>query len=166
VRLVVAGAGVSEPGVVDAPATALDLHATFLDHAGYDPVTVDPATSSRSTRSYLDGSADAGAPSREGGLRDVVFSGYGPWRMAYDGQYRLIRAYDPESGPRDIDPWSEAALRDSLRDRDPVLFGQAADPDELENRAPGRPRVVERLDALSTVSERPGSVEVLSRENH
>ncbi len=103
-RLVVAGAGVSEPGVVDAPATALDLHATFLDHAGYDPVTVDPATSSRSTRSYLDGSADAGAPSREGGLRDVVFSGYGPWRMAYDGQYRLIRAYDPESGPRDIDP--------------------------------------------------------------
>jgi choline-sulfatase len=38
VPFVVSGPGVTDRGVVDIPATILDLHATVLDYAGLDPV--------------------------------------------------------------------------------------------------------------------------------
>jgi len=134
VPFVVSGPGVAERGVVDAPATILDLHATFLDYAGRDP-TMD----SRSMRPYLAGRAD-GAP------RDVVFSGYGPWRSAFDGRYNFVRGFDPAVAPGETDAWDEATVRDALRDRDPLLFDHATDRDERENVAADCPDVVDRLD--------------------
>jgi hypothetical protein len=144
--MVVAGAGVAERGVVETPATILDLHATFLDYADRDPAAVDNTMDSRSMRPYLEGAADAGDPPEEGGPRDVVFSGFGPWRLAFDGQHKLIRGFGPEADLQGFDPWDEAALGDTLRERDPILFDLDADRHERENVADAHPDAVDRLD--------------------
>lgn len=131
VPLVVAGPGVESRGVVDVPATILDLYATFLDVANIDPGSVD----SRSICPYLTGKNDAG-------VRDIVFSGMGHWRLAFDGLHKLICGYAPGA---DDDPWNEATLKRSLREREPILFDFEADPDETENLVDERPDDVNRL---------------------
>jgi arylsulfatase A-like enzyme len=152
VPMVVAGAGVAERGLVETPATVLDLHATFLDYAGCDPAAVDTTMDSQSMRPYLEGGADAGDSPAEGGPREVVFSGFGPWRFAFDGQYKLVRGFDSETDLREFDPWDEAALGDALRERDPVLFDLDSDRHETENVADEYPNAVDRLDgALDTL---------------
>lgn len=137
VPLVAAGPGVESRGVVDEPASVLDLHATFLDYAGVDPGPVD----SRSLRPYLAGETDS--------HRAVAHSGLGPWRLAVDGRYKLVRGYDPGRSANEqvsaADAWDEAEVKYALRDRDPILFDLAADPDETENVAAERLEVVERL---------------------
>ncbi len=145
VPLVVSGPGVRSRGIVDQPATVLDLHATFLDYAGVDLNAVDPGMDSQSMRPYLAGQTDADDPAEGGGPRDVVFSGYGSWRLATDGRYKLVRGYDPEVPVGDGDPWEEAVVRERLKNRDPVLFDRAVDEDELEDRAHESPAVVDRL---------------------
>jgi arylsulfatase A-like enzyme len=147
VPMVVAGPGVESRGVVETPATVLDLHATVLDYGGRDPAAVDNAMDSRTLRPYLEGAADAGDPPDAGGPRDVVFSGYGPWRSAFDGRYKLVRGFGPETDFREFDPWDEAALEDALDGRDPLLFDLDSDRDERESVADGHPDVVDRLDA-------------------
>jgi len=142
VPLVVAGANVAQRGVVDDPATILDLHATFLDRAGIDPGAAD----SRSLAPYLAGDSDRPP-------RDVVFSGLGHWRLAFDGRYKAVRGFDPSSTGTD-DPWNEAATNRSLREREPMLFDLDADPEESENVADERPDVRKRLDAALR-DERP-----------
>jgi len=146
VPMVVAGAGVARRGLVETPATVLDLHATFLDYAGRDPAAVDNTMDSRSMRPYLEGAADAGDPPDAGGPRDVVFSGFGPWRFAFDGRHKLIRGFGPEADLQGFDPWDEAALSDVLGDRDPILFDLDADRHERENVADGHPDAVDLLD--------------------
>lgn len=95
IPLVVAGPGIREGYVTDVPTNLLDLHATFLDYASVDTGDVD----SRSLRPLLVGETDD--------HRDVVYSGYRSWRMAFDGRYKLVTGYDPE------DP--EAAVRQYAR---------------------------------------------------
>jgi len=139
VPLVVAGPGVRSRGVVDEPASVLDLHATFLDAAGVDPGETD----SRSLLPYLTGETD--------GHRDVVFSGIGNWRLAFDGRYKLVRGYDTDSTANDqvgdADPWDEAETKYAIRDRGPVLFDLESDPGETENVAEDHPDVVADLTA-------------------
>jgi len=143
VPLVVAGPGVESRGVVDEPASVLDLHATVLDAAGVDPGDVD----SRSLWPYLAGRTDD--------HRDVVHSGVGNWRMAYDGRYKLVRGYDSGRTANDqageFDAWDEAATKYALRERDPVVFDLEADPGERENVADDHPGVVDRLTARTEV---------------
>ncbi|WP_276256545.1 sulfatase family protein [Halomontanus rarus] len=135
VPFVVAGPGVKSRGVVDAPATILDLHATVLEAAGLDPGPVD----SRSMWPYLGG---------EGDLRDVVCAGMDHWRLAFDGRHKLIRGFDPDA--TDDDPWNETAVRRSLRDRDPLLFDLETDSGETENLFRERSDARDRLEgALS-----------------
>lgn len=82
VPLVIAGPGVQEGKVVDAPTTTLDLAATFLEIAGVRrPDNMD----SRSMSSLLAGKTDQ--------HRDVVLSGLNAWRVAYDGRHKLIRGF-------------------------------------------------------------------------
>lgn len=147
VPFVVTGPGVAPRGVVDVPTTILDLHATFLDYAGLEPTGIDPAMDSRSMRPYIDGAVDADAPVDEGGPRDVVFSGYGSWRLAFDGRYKLIRGFDPAVAPGDEDAWDEAVIRDALNNREPLLFDHTVDRDERFNVAADHLSDVARLDA-------------------
>ncbi|MFB6218614.1 MAG: sulfatase, partial [Halobacteriaceae archaeon] len=138
VPLLVAGPGVDARGVVEDPATTLDLHATFRDYAGTDTGDND----SRTMRPFLEG---GDAP------REVVYSGVNHWRLVFDGRHKLVRGFDPglDHGERlsDIDTRNEAELYRALHDRDPLLFDLDRDPGETENLADDRPDVVDRLDA-------------------
>lgn len=93
VPLVLAGPAVPEGRVVDAPATTLDLTATFLETAELQPADDMDSVS-------LLGNWDH---------REVVRSGLGNWRMAYDGEKKLIRNW---------------------KDRDETGFDRGNDPDE------------------------------------
>jgi len=138
VPLVCAGPMVEDRGVVDTPATTLDLHATVLDYAGLglDPGAVD----SRSMRPYLGG----GAPTRE-----VVHSGEGYWRLAADERYTLVCGWTGPDGATDQysdrHARDEAAAKYALRERPVWLLDRAADPPETANVAEEHPEVRDRL---------------------
>lgn len=135
VPLVVAGPGVEPRGAVDAPVSLLDLHATFLDFAAIDP----PSTlDSRSLRPYLTGQTDS--------HRDVVYAGLDPWRMVFDGRYKLVVGCDFDRGPdAQVKAFHGAGdvADDPTATHDPVLFD--LDCDEVTNVAPDRPAVVDDL---------------------
>lgn len=139
VPFLVSAEKVEQRGVVDVPATVLDVHATALDYAGLSV----PGSQSRSMRPYLEGDTDQSP-------RDVVFSGVGPWRMASDGRYKLVRGFDPErphnSQVSDFDSYDEAAVQRALANTGPLLYDLEDDPDELENIASRRTDLVRELD--------------------
>jgi choline-sulfatase len=138
VPLVVAGPDVVARGRVTDPATTLDLHATALDYAGLDPDAVD----SRSLCPFLAGDGDP--------PRSTVSAGLGPWRLAFDGRYKLIRGYDLDRTASDqhdtFDTWDQVELAGRLRTEAPVLFDLVEDPGEQENVAATHRDVVDRLD--------------------
>lgn len=116
----------------DEPTTILDLHAAFLDYAGVEPGDVD----SRSLRPALGGGD---------GSREVVYSGLSSWRMAYDGERKLVKGYGPELRVRDeYEPMRTAPehVEHRLRERRPFLHEVA----ENENLVDERPGVAEHLD--------------------
>jgi arylsulfatase A-like enzyme len=88
IPLVVAGPGIAVGRATDQPATFLDLHATMIDLAAAQPL---PDIDSRSLLPVL---AD---PSRQ--VRDVVFSGLGHWRIAFDGTFKVVAGFDPTKKP-------------------------------------------------------------------
>jgi len=79
VPLIVAGPGVQQNHVSDAPVSLHDLSATFLEAASAPPL---PGADARSLRPLLTGAADS--------HRDVVCSGLYDWRLAYDGRHKLV----------------------------------------------------------------------------
>ncbi len=116
VPLVISGPGVQQGITHDMPTTNLDLTATFLDYAGLDiPDDMD----SRSLRNLLEGNTST--------HRDIVLSGLGNWRMAYDGRYKYIEGFGDT----------------------PMFFDLDTDPLENNNiiDAPGTSAHVERLKA-------------------
>lgn len=138
VPLVIAGPGVENRGRTDVPATTLDLHATFRDYAGLEPDHRDSLT----MRPFLEGGKHR---------RDVVCSGVNYWRMAFDGQYKLVRGFDPDVhwGDRyEIDTRDEEQLQQALASEPPLLFDLEADPHEIENLAT-REEYSETLDHLN-----------------
>ncbi len=117
VPLVVSGLGL-RPAVQRAPATALDLTATFLDYAGVGVVEgVAEGMESRSLRPLLNG---------QGKAREFVLSGLGGWRMALRERFKYVRR--AEGGP--------------------LLFDLESDPQETENLAAERPGVVREMEHL------------------
>ena len=72
--------------------------------------------------------------------RDVVRSGFGRWRLAYDGKHKLISGFDP-GAPRN----QNAAPGGSVPD---LLFDLQSDPIENTDLASSKPAVVERLRKL------------------
>jgi arylsulfatase A-like enzyme len=131
VPLVVAGPGVREGASHAGPATTLDLAATFVDYAG---ATVPPDWDSRSLRPVLEGRAER--------HREVVLSGLGPWRVVWDGRWKLIRR-SAGAGAK-----AKAAAKASAKAaaEPPVeLYDLKADPHEQADVAAAHPDVVERL---------------------
>ncbi|MBI1387682.1 MAG: sulfatase-like hydrolase/transferase [bacterium] len=117
VPLVIAGPGVSGDRVVSNPSATLDIAATILDYAGLEiPADMD----SRSLKPVLRGDADS--------VRDHVLSGLNPWRMVFDGRYKLVLNYG--------------------KSKETLLFDLLNDPQELENRAKDDPRRVKELSGL------------------
>ena len=136
VPLVIAGPGVDRRGPCHAPATIVDLHATFVECAGLVPAH---GIDSRSMAPFLSGAA--------ADHREVVFSALGPWRLAFDGRYKLIEGYDPQKrrGGYGWEPHSlnQAERRRMQRQRPPILYDLEAN--ERDNAAPDHPEIVERL---------------------
>jgi arylsulfatase A-like enzyme len=135
VPLVVAGPGVADRDPYDGPATTMDLHATFLELAGLDPA---PHVDSRSMVPLFRGDVDE--------HREVVTSGLSSWRLAYDGQHKLIEGYDPSLRFSDeFEPM--AVARDEVErrraEREAILHD--LEHNEVDNHASDRPDVVERL---------------------
>ena len=80
VPLVLWGPGVRKGITIAAPATTLDLPATFLDYAGVPrPAGMD----SRSLCPVLGG--------QQSGVREFALSGMRDWRLVTDGRYKYIR---------------------------------------------------------------------------
>jgi arylsulfatase A-like enzyme len=145
VPMVVAGPGVEPRGRCEEPVTVLDAHATFLDYAGVTPGDID----SRSLRPFLTGETDA--------HREVVHSGLGPWRMVYDGRYKLISGYDPDDD--NVDQVGEFVELDDekqqmlLEERNDILFDLRTDPNETQNIIGDRPDIADELsEHLSSVA--------------
>lgn len=130
VPLVAAGPGVAQGGRVEGPTTILDLHATFVEIAGAQPIA---GIDSRSLRHQW---AQPSSPHRE-----VVFSGLGSWRIAYDGRFKLVAGFDPQM-PRRI---MEAASFDGGEPERWRLVEPESDPCEQGDLAAERPELAGRL---------------------
>ncbi|MBT3265840.1 sulfatase-like hydrolase/transferase [Candidatus Poribacteria bacterium] len=99
VPLIVAGPGVAPGAVRREPTTILDLASTFLAYAGVRPPDDMESVSLR------------GALEHDGpGARDVVRSGLGEWRVAFDGRWKMIarenapdELYDLRADPQELD---------------------------------------------------------------
>ncbi len=112
IPLIVAGPGIRSGVVSDALVSLHDLTGTLLELAGLPPL---PGMGSRSLLPVLRGERRT--------HREVVRSGLGGWRLAFDGRYKLVR--DEQEGT--------------------LLFDLQEDPLELHNLATERPEVVARL---------------------
>ena len=123
VPLIIAGPGVRSGQTCRAPATILDLAATFLDWANL-PVPRD--MDSISLKPILAGTTDRS--------RTVVQSGLDSWRAVYDGRYKLIRGRNGQKAPDRRGPFR--------------LYDRENDPGETRNVAGDHPEIVRRLAPL------------------
>lgn len=132
VPLVAAGPGVSGGRVSDAPASVMDLAATFLDAGGVEiPADMD----SRSLLPLLAGETES--------HREIVRSGLEPWRLAYDGQYKLVRGFD--TSLENYYSSNKTPRYDEMQ-AFTLLFDLQEDPLENVNLAEKAPDIVKRLE--------------------
>jgi arylsulfatase A-like enzyme len=99
VPLIVAGPGVQEDVVSDALVSIRDLAGTFVDYADAPFL---PGMDAISLRPVLEGRRET--------HRQTVVCGLEDWRLAYDGQYKLVRQQGQPDRLFDLatDPWEEA----------------------------------------------------------
>ncbi|WP_293976732.1 sulfatase-like hydrolase/transferase [Sphingomonas sp.] len=117
VPLVMAGPGIKSAKSSDALVSLIDVAATVLDLAGAATMKMD----GRTLRPVLEGKATD--------HRRVLYSGLGGWRMAWDGQTKLIIGFDDTNGA-DNDQKRYRYEPDILA-RVPIVFDTQADPQEL-----------------------------------
>jgi arylsulfatase len=123
VPLIISGPGVRKLGSSDVLVSTMDLTATFLDYAGVPrPGNMD----SLSLRPVLEGKTTT--------HREAVSSGLGPWRMVFDGRYKLIRGFDPEQS-RWMRQWDQLQFVQPAAEP-LLLFDLEADPLENVNLIP------------------------------
>lgn len=109
------------PSVQHAPATTLDLTATFLDFAG---LPVPRAIDSRSLRPLLNGAASA--------ARTHALSGMGKWRLVCRENFKYIRGFG--NAPQLFDLHNDPHENENLASAKPQLAA------ELDRLLPGSPR--------------------------
>ncbi len=85
VPLILSGPGIRRGLTITAPATTLDLAATFLDYAGVQPP---PAIDSRSLRPILSGRASS--------VRPHALSGMDAWRLVMEDNFKYVRTTGKE----------------------------------------------------------------------
>ncbi|MCP5113222.1 MAG: hypothetical protein GY953_20520, partial [bacterium] len=132
VPLVAAGPGTTAR-TSDEPVSVMDIAATFLNYAGIqEPADMD----SLSFRGLIEGKTES--------HREFVLSGMNPWRMIYDGRYKLIRGYEKgiKLGGAGLDAYREK------QDLPPMLFDLHEDPLENTNIASRAEGEVKRLTDL------------------
>jgi arylsulfatase A-like enzyme len=123
VPFAVSGPGIRRGAATNALVSVMDLAATFLDYAGVPrPDDMD----SLSIRRVLEGDAEH--------HRAQLLSGLGSWRMVWDGRYKLVTGFDPES--------SNPVQPDRPRT---LLFDTDKDPLENTNLADELPEKVRQL---------------------
>jgi len=132
VPLVAAGPGVSGGRVSAAPVSVMDLAATFLEAGG---VAVPSEMDSRSLLPVLRGESES--------HREIVRSGLEPWRLAYDGQYKLVRGFD--ASMEGYYPSRKVPSYEEMQEFT-LLFDLAEDPQENVNLATKAPEIVKRLE--------------------
>jgi choline-sulfatase len=138
VPLIVAGPGIQKGATSNALIDHLDLAATFLDFAGIAP---DKEMDSKSFRAVLEGHSTT--------HRDVVFSGLGAWRMAWDGQYKAITGFDL-AHKRNSPEWTVDSRE--IQGVHPLIFDLARDPGENADLSASMPAQGKRL--LQMLAER------------
>lgn len=137
VPLTVAGPGVRAGATSHALINHMDIAATCLDFAGIAPPH---EMDSLSFRPVLEGSRPR--------HRNVIFSGLGAWRMAWDGEYKVITGFNPAE-KRNSPDWRLHAAQ--VKDVQPLVFDLSSDPGEnrdLYSVMPAQGRQL--LDQLTT----------------
>jgi len=109
VPMVVWGQDVKRGLRIDAPATTLDLPATFLDYARVErPAKMD----SLSLRPLVTGKAAK--------TRDHVLSGMGSWRLVMQDKYKYVRGFG-DQGPMLFDTIADPRENQNLAKREPAI---------------------------------------------
>jgi arylsulfatase A-like enzyme len=133
VPLIIAGPGVTRANQYTPPVTTMDLAATFLEYASvpvpknFDSISMKPILEAKQQRH-----------------REYVYSGVNPWRLVFDGRYKLIRGFDPTRKTK--------RKKKTSSKRHILLFDLQKDPLENINIANDAPEIVARLkDALDNV---------------
>jgi arylsulfatase A-like enzyme len=127
VPLVIAGPGVAPGRRERALVSLIDLNPTFLELAGLDPMC---DTDARSIAPLF------GAEGRSRSHREHVLSGLLDWCMVWDGRYKLVCGWGPQT------TFSKAF------GPGPQLFDLEEDPWEDHNIAEFNPTLVKRLTGL------------------
>lgn len=130
VPLIVAGPGIEQSVDSSALVTIMDFGATFLDFAGLPAMTND----SRSMRPLLTGEANK--------HRDVLLSGLGSWRMAFDGRYKVVSQFDQHH--RDSQGFVKRDSKQTIGLPD-MVFDVEADPGENNDLGANPPATAKQL---------------------
>jgi choline-sulfatase len=137
VPFLAAGPGIARGAKSAALISIMDLAATFLDYAG---VTTPKDMDSRSFRALLEGKAAK--------HREVVLSGLGAWRMAFDGRYKVITGF-PAKNLKINDEWTPVSKE--VAGVKPMVFDLMSDPKENQDLFDAMPadaaKLLERLKA-------------------
>jgi len=134
VPLYISGPGVEHGLVSDALVSHIDLTSTFLEFAGAPRLR---DADSLSLKPLLEGKAKT--------HREFVLSGLDRWRMVFDGRYKLIRGFPPETAEAEKKRKAKAPAPAEPR---PLLFDLKLDPAETTNVAREYPSQLERLSKL------------------
>lgn len=129
VPLIISGPGIAKGVTSSALVSHMDLAATCLDYAGVNrPADMD----SRSVKPLLEGKTRT--------HREFVLSGLATWRMAWDGQFKVITGFDEDKSQR-----GASAKPPRPADIPPLLFDLDADPLENVNLAAKDPDRVRKM---------------------
>lgn len=148
VPLTIAGPGIVSGKTSAALVNHIDLAATCLDFAG---IPIPRGMDSRSLRPVLEG--------RKSAHREVLFSGLGAWRMAFDGEYKVITGFDPNL-KQNSPAWTP--LSPQIHGVAPLVFDLTNDPGEnkdLHATKSSRGEQLLRMLAANTAANTASSTE-------
>ena len=130
VPMLITGPGIRKNVTSSALVSSIDLTATFLDYGGASTAGIDGL----SLRAVLQGEKEI--------HRRVVYSGLGPWRMVFDGTYKVITGFGGGNGGGFID---DSKYSPKVLARSPMIFDRQSDALENNNLAKSIPSAAQTL---------------------
>ena len=131
VPLIVSGPKIKRGTTSAALVNHIDLAATCLDYAG---IPVPKEMDSQSLRTTLEGRSTA--------HREALFSGLGAWRMAFDGEYKVITGFNPKLERNNPD-WTPSSRQ--VQELRPLIFDVANDAGENADLSGAMPNAGKHL---------------------